>query len=157
MRLLLFCALIALGFVPGSAMAKHNGNVCSAKTGSEAGLVDRSNYGVQNNSTSQYVTVSCPLNRRNLSGDPEPSGTLKVAVYNRNSGALACTLYTLSSLTGQIQFSISGNVTGSPGSGSQIITFPFIIGGETNNMLIECDVPPIQSGWLSHIASIYWG
>jgi hypothetical protein len=162
--IILAAALLLLPAAAAKAQSQGtngNGNICSSVDGTAANHVLRSTYGINNSSTTTTLEVFCPVNALPLSGSPT---TFVARVYNRNSGtALSCTVYQLTT-DGTTVHSFAQTATGSLNSPVQTLTWTIPASGaggsgslvQSNNMVVDCTIPPLSSGQYSAIASFGW-
>ena len=161
MKYVLVALILFATLLEGSrAESKQNGNICHAAA-AELSKIGRNQYGVHNASTTSAASVWCPIERRTLnSSDNEgPTINLEVKYYDRNSSSdVECTLM-MFDVAGNAVWSSTRSSNGVNDASSHALLFapPYDHGAlETNNMLINCSIPPAQNGSVSHIASVYW-
>lgn len=127
--------------------------VCQPVLGS-AGCIEYDNYGAHN-VCGGTATVECPL-----SLSYPTSGSFNVTssayfAYDRNTTSnVSCTLQR-TDFSGAVLFSTTVSTSGGgPGTGLQ--TGTFTVSQSINGYWrMRCDIPGVQSGWVSHVSNLY--
>jgi hypothetical protein len=131
-----------------------------------SGVVERSQFGVDNPSSSTATVVSCPIPVTGILGSllsaiPTSNGSNcmftasarpGVVVYDRNlTQDVSCTLYVLSGL-GNV-FSSYTVASSGVNSAAQILAFPATTfeGITGAHVWISCTIPPADTAGLSHV------
>jgi hypothetical protein len=107
-------------------------------------------FGIHNVSSSS-AQVFCPITTDGPL--PDEDTTLTMNVYDRNSTSdVACLLQVLN-INGDVIRSYGvGSAGGQPGAGSQAPAVEFREPG-VRDLVLDCILPPAESGWVSHITS----
>jgi hypothetical protein len=161
MRALSLCAVgafIAFASHPafaGDRYTQLHGSLCQPTNASRS-IVEYSQYGIQNLSTSVGASVACPLPTTLGVFVPETVTAVGVTVYDRNNVAdVWCNLKLLSSDGNVIWQDWRSSGGGGVGSGPQVLSFNptgMSLGGFWT---LECTLPAVQSPpWSSHVAAI---
>jgi len=150
---------VALTLTSPAAIAQvrnhfFHGSVCQP-TNASRDRVEYDQWGAANISSSQTASIRCQLP---LDTDtrfvPEKVTSIIVTVFDRNgSSDVSCVAKAVNS-SGGVVWSQSLPSAGS-GTPSQRLTFtpnppPFT----TESFLLSCDLPPVASGWRSHVTQV---
>jgi hypothetical protein len=156
-----FALILLLGLgLHGPAQAQTSGLssvsaiICSPVAGS-GGIINYSQYGVNNTSTTATATIECAVPLGQVAG-----GTLslvQVTMYDRNpSSDVACTITGIAPTSGAVDWSASVQTSGATsGSQTRSITPPSsaVI---ADALRIRCTIPPIVTGSIgdnSHVVA----
>jgi hypothetical protein len=161
-KTILAAAAVALALAVGAheahAVATNfwavSGTICNTNPLTTGTPVYNAN-GIANNSSVGTLPVSCGITT--IQGPSLPPVNFTVKVYDRNSNdQVNCTLYTNDSFGGAnfTQTRGSGIATNQPNPYS----ITYTTGGiPTYGADVECTIPVIGSGGVSHVAGIFYG
>jgi hypothetical protein len=140
------------GAAGGPSITMMNANICEGATAADAALIQKNQYGPNNASGTHSAEVLCPLDE----GQSAVARRVSAKVYARNSTVpLSCTLTLIDSdgnATSTQPVPQTQSVSGAPGSAAQTLSWsiPF---GISPNLIVDCQIPPVQAGAFSSIAA----
>jgi hypothetical protein len=160
MKMIRIGMLTVLGVVASIQMAQATvskitpGSVCQP-VDAKTDVVGYNGYGVYNLSTTSTATVMCPL-LLDFGSSATLSLHLGAVVYDRNTTSDVNCMVLVESPEGNVEQSPSfGSSGGGPGTGVQNPGLGPVIVSNNDMVILQCTIPPRQSGWLSVLSS-FW-
>ncbi len=159
--LTLVAMILASATVSSTASARNytiHGTICRPEPAS-LGNAEYDQYGVHNTSTTTTITVECPLPLAYPESGPPPlvNEVDLRSIPGTASQDVECAVE---------QVDADGNIRGllinrtfRQGPGSGPIVLPIgpgpILKDATGMLRLRCTIPPVDSGWFSHVTSIF--
>lgn len=148
MRVLLFGSFTtAAAFAVTQRNMNYVGTACVPTTPTEASKISYSQWGVQNNSTTDPAKVHCP----GSVDYQENTSEIAVWVYDRNPTADVCCKMMLLNNGGDVLYSSNACSTGSGSALQSFLWAPPDFAPGTPDL--SCSIPPVYSGNYSHVVS----
>jgi hypothetical protein len=136
----------------GEPMHQFPGSLCQPETDAIAPMISLSTYGVQNNSSTSFATVWCPV-IHNHGSFGNYNLFSSIFVYDRHPVVpVSCTLYQLD-VDGNVLWSWTLNSTGSGASTKQLVVDDNSHTNTWYGYAWKCVIPPTSGGQISHVGS----